>query len=262
MTNIISWNVNSIKTLINHINLQQFLKNYNVDIFCMTETKLSNPDIIAQYNFKKLIKGYQYRFYNTSISKKGYSGTAIWSKIKPLNEEYGLNIDDLDKEGRLLTLEFNDYYLINVYTPNSSTALKRLKYRVDEWDKSFWNFVKEKQKIKPVIVCGDLNVARYEIDIHNPKNNLKSAGFTIDERNSINNYLKKLEIIDVFRHFNPDKIQYSYWSYMNKARQNNKGWRLDYFLITSLLVNKVNDIQILENEKGSDHAPLLLSINI
>ena len=170
---IIAWNVNSIRSLTQKEDLNEFLKKENPHIFCMSETKLSCPDLIVQQNLNNLISGFKYRYYNTSTARKGYSGTAIWTKKKPLQINYGLGIPELDTEGRVITLKFKNFILIHVYTPNSGQVLQRLDYRVKIWDPAFWEYVKKLEKNNAVIVCGDLNVARYEIDIHSPKTNLR-----------------------------------------------------------------------------------------
>ena len=261
--NIIAWNVNSIRSLIKKdkdIDLNNFLK--NVNIFCLGETKLSCPDMLVQKELKEKIKGFRYRYFNTSSSKKGYSGTAIWSKKKPLEVMYGLGIEELDTEGRVITLEFDNFYLLHVYTPNSGEALARLEYRVKIWDVEFKKFIKKLNLKKPVIVCGDLNCAYQEIDIHSPKTNTRSAGFTDEERNSFGKLLKENNLIDTFRYFNPDKILYSYWNYRTKARSKNKGWRIDYFLVSERIIKKIKKSDILTDVIGSDHAPIILKINI
>jgi exodeoxyribonuclease-3 len=210
----------------------------------------------------KKINSYKYRYYNTCTARKGYSGTAIWSKKKPINIYQGINNEEHDKEGRVITLEYKEYYLIHVYTPNSGQVLQRLDYRVKKWDKEFWKYVEKLQKTKSVIVCGDLNVAKEEIDLHSPKTNLRSAGFTKEERDSFSKYLKKLKLIDTFRFLYPEKVEYSYWTYMQKAREKNKGWRIDYFLISEKLKNNLVDSSIITNQMGSDHAPVLLKLKL
>ncbi len=258
---IIAWNVNSIRSMVTKIDLNDFLKKENPHIFCMSETKLSCPDLVDRQNFVKMFKGYRHRFYSTSTARKGYSGTTIWSKKKPKSMKYGIDVNIHNKEGRVITLEFDDFTLVHVYTPNSGQVLQRLNYRVKEWDFAFWNYVEKLQKNKPVIVCGDLNVARYEIDLHSPKTNLKSAGFTLEERNSFNSHVEKLKLIDTFRKLHPDeKDHYTYWSYMRKSRENNKGWRIDYFLISKELENKLKKSYILKDQLGSDHAPIVLEL--
>ena len=258
--NIVAWNVNSIRALDKKINLNDFLIKKSVNIFCIGETKLSCPDMIVQKELEERIKGFKYRYYNTSSAKKGYSGTAIWSKKKPIEVLYGLGKEELDNEGRVITLEFDDFYLTHVYTPNSGAALARLNYRVKTWDVEFRKFVKKLNTKKPVIVCGDLNCAHQEIDIHSPKTNLKSAGFTLEERNSFDKLLDEVNLIDTFRYLYPDKILYSYWDYRSNARSKNKGWRIDYFLVNEKLKNKVKKANIFTDMMGSDHAPVFLNI--
>jgi len=255
---IIAWNINGIRSYIKKYDLNKFLQKYKPQIFCIGETKLSRPDILVQQQLKKIVKGFRYRYYSTCIAKKGYSGTLIWSKKKPINITYGIGDSDCDQEGRVITLEFDNFNLVHVYTPNSGQALQRLDYRTNKWDPCFWKWIEKLQKKKSTIICGDLNCAAYEIDIHSPKTNLRSAGFTPQERNSFNKYIDKLKLIDTFRHINPDlKDAYTYWSYMRQARKKNKGWRIDYFLISNNLLNKLKQSNILD-ELGSDHAPIEL----
>ena len=263
MIKIIAWNVNGIRALVKKVNINNFLKLYKPHIFCMSETKLSCPDQIHKANLKTLIDGYKYRYYSTCISKKGYSGTAIFSKKKPLNVLYGINNTEYDQEGRVITLEFKDYFLLHVYTPNSGQALERLKYRTKKWDIEFKKYCLNLQKKKNIIICGDLNVVNLDIDIHNTKNKNKSAGFTPEERNSFKLMLKENKLIDTFRYFYPDiKHKYSYWTYMRQAREKNKGWRIDYFLTNEKFINKIKKSEIIDTQTGSDHAPILLEINI
>ena len=259
---ILSWNVNSIRSLVKNIDLNYILDFNKIDIFCISETKLSHPDLFDIKKLDKDINKFKFRYYNTSTIRKGYSGTAIWSNIEPMNVYYGINKEEYDNEGRVIICEFNDYYLINVYTPNSGQDLKRLNHRVNEWDNHFWKYMNKLQKKKNIIITGDLNVARYEIDIHSPKTNLKSAGFTIEERDSFNKYLKKLNLIDTFREINNDKIKYSYWSYMRNSRAKNNGWRIDYFLISIGLKNNLVTSDIFDNILGSDHAPIFIELKI
>lgn len=256
---IIAWNVNSIKTLIEKQNdLFDLIKTVNPTIMCFGETKVTCPFDDLENKLKEKIRGYEYRYWSPCQTRKGYSGTAIFSKKKPISVHYGLH-DDFDKEGRVITLEFEDFNLIHVYTPNSGAELKRLEYRVDEWDKHFRNYIKKLSK--PVIVCGDLNVAHHEIDLHNPSGNLRSAGFTVEERKSFTKTLKKLDLVDTFRHFHPDEVKYSYWSYRGRARKNNKGWRIDYFLVSNKILNNVKKSLILNEYNGSDHCPVYLDIS-
>lgn len=258
---IIAWNVNGVRSLIKNHDLEKYLKKENPTIFCMGETKLSCPDLLIKAKLKEEVKGYKHRIYSTCPVKKGYSGTAIWSKKEPLNITHGIGIKKHDQEGRVITVEFKEFYLTHVYTPNSGQALQRLKYRTKEWDVDFWKYIAKLEKIKPTVVCGDLNVARYEIDIHSPKTNLRSAGFTIEERDSINKKMDKMKFIDVFRHFYPDKKDcYSYWSYMRQSRKNNKGWRIDLFLASPKLEKNLKSTSIHTKQMGSDHAPIELEL--
>ena len=260
---IISWNVNGLRSHLKKIYLDELLINEDPDIFCMTETKLNN---LKNINVENLIKEkynqYKYIYFHNSKDKTGYSGSSIFSKKKPLNIIYGLdyNNNDIDNEGRVITIEFKKYYIINVYTPNSGEALNRLEWRIKIWDIYFKNYINKLQQTKSVIICGDLNVANNEIDIKNPKNNLKSAGFTIEERNSFKLLLTECELLDIYRKLYPDKIEYTYWSYKQKCRYKNIGWRIDYFLISKNIEDKVEDISILTNILGSDHAPIKLII--
>lgn len=259
---IIAWNVNGVRALTKKENLQEYLDKYKPHIFCMGETKLSCPDVKEKMMLKEKIKGYKYRYFSTCIRKKGYSGTSIWSKKKPINVFYGINKEEHDQEGRVITLEFDNFFLIHVYTPNSGQALARLNYRVNKWDVEFRKYTNNLQSKKPIVICGDLNVAHKEIDIHSPKTNLKSAGFTIEERNSFDKLLKKNKLIDTFRYLYPDKKDvYSYWTYLRQSRSKNKGWRIDYFLVSESLKDKVKKSDIHIEQMGSDHAPVFLKLN-
>jgi exodeoxyribonuclease-3 len=270
---IISWNINGLRSLLKTNNLDDLINNEDPDIFCLSETKLTEPNGCKEELKNKLNSTY-YSYWNLSKTRKGYSGTATFSKIEPINVMYGLNNSELDNneeidksglidnEGRVITCEFKNFYLINVYTPNSGELLKRLDYRTQIWDVEFTNYIIELQKKKKVIVCGDLNVAHNEIDLKNPKSNLHTAGFTIEERNSFNNLLNKTQLIDTFRFLNKDLIKYSYWSYRFNSRNKNVGWRIDYFLISKKLEKKVIKSDILIDILGSDHAPVILIINL
>ena len=249
---ILSWNVNGLKSILNKKYLYELINDVKPDIFCLSEIKCS-----TNLNTDNIFNNY-YSYFNYSINKKGYSGTAIFSLIEPINVIYNLNGDT---EGRIITCEFEKFYLINVYTPNSGALLKRLDYRINEWDINFSRFLNKLQKKKPLIICGDLNVAHKEIDIKNPKQNLKSAGYTIEERESFDNILKKNKLIDTFRYLNPELIKYSYWTYKFHARLHNIGWRIDYFLVSKKILKYLKNSDILENILGSDHAPLLLELN-
>ena len=259
---IISWNVNGIRAIMKKNDLYKLIEKEKPNIICFGETKISCPFIDTQDELKKKIKGYRYRYWSPCLVKKGYSGTAIFSKKKPINVTYGIGSNSLDQEGRVITLEFEKFYLLHVYTPNAGEGLKRLDYRVKKWDVAFRKFVKNLNKTKPVIVTGDLNVAHKEIDIHNPKGNLKSSGFTMEERNSFSKLLKDAKMIDTFRHFNPEKQIYSYWGYRFNLRAKNKGWRIDYFLVPEKVINWVKKSEILTDVLGSDHAPISISLSI
>ena len=247
---IISWNVNGIRAAMTK-GFPDFVKKYNPDILCLQETK-AHPDQVDE-----LLHDYEHHFWN-SADKKGYSGTAIFSKIKPLNVSYGGGIDVGDTEGRIVTAEFDEFFLVNVYTPNSKRGLARLDYR-QEWDKLFYAYLKELEKSKPVITCGDLNVAHTEIDLARPKNNTKNAGFTQEERSGFQRYLDG-GFLDTFRMFNQDPENYTWWSYMFNARAKNLGWRIDYFLASEKLKNNIISAEILNEVMGSDHCPVTLNL--
>ncbi len=255
---IIAWNVNGLRSLLKTEYLDKLLEKEKPDIFCMGETKLSCPYDNIDKEMGTRYPKYKFRYWSACKTKKGYSGTAIICKKEPKNVTYGLY--DIDNEGRVITLELDKYYLVHVYTPNSGQSLERLEWRTTVWDKAFRKYIKELQEKKSVIVCGDLNVAHKEIDLKNPKTNLKTAGYTIEERNSFNKLLDNNELLDGYRTLHPDKIEYSFWSYMRKSREKNIGWRIDYFLISSNLKNKLKENTILTDIFGSDHAPIKLKI--
>lgn len=240
---IIAWNVNGIKSLIKQNHLFKLIENEKPTIICFSETKLSCPFFDIQEQLKIKINGYPYRYYRTCGENGGYSGTAIFSQKQPINIYYGINLPESVDEGRVITLEFNKFYLIHTYTPNSGQTLQRLDFRINKWDISFKKYLYELNKIKPIIVCGDLNVANEEIDIHNPKGNKKIAGFTNEERNSFKKILIDLNLIDTYRYLNPNKIEYSYWTYRFNSRKKNKGWRLDYFLVSKKLLNMLKNLK-------------------
>ena len=254
---IIAFNVNSLRNIIKSNHLFKLIEDENPTILCMSETKLTCPIIDTQKIMEEKIKGYKYRYYST-CEKSGYAGTAIYSKKKPINVMYGLY--DLDKEGRVITLEFKKFFLVHVYTPNSGLALSRLNYRINTWDVEFKKWLKHLQKTKPLIVCGDLNVANEEIDIKNAKGNKRTAGFTDEERDSFKDILKDVNLVDTFRYKYPDKIEYSFWTYRMNARKKNVGWRLDYFLVSESILKRVKKSKILTDVMGSDHAPIKLNI--
>ena len=249
---IISWNVNGIRACVNKGFLDYF-KEVDADIFCLQETKLQEGQIELD------LEGYhQFWCY---AEKKGYSGTAIFSKQKPLNVIYGINNKEIEtpNEGRVITLEFEDFYMITVYTPNSQNELKRLDYRM-KWDDAFRNYITELDNKKPVILCGDLNVAHREIDLKNPKGNRRNAGFTDEERNKFSELLEA-GFIDTYRYFNPDKTEaYSWWSYRFKAREKNAGWRIDYFCASEKIKDRLVSADIHKDILGSDHCPVELVI--
>ena len=246
----ISWNVNGIRACVTKGFLDYF-KEVDADIFCLQETKLQEGQIDLN------LEGY-YEYWNYA-QKKGYSGTAIFTKKKPISVAYGMNIEEHDNEGRVITLEFEDFYFITVYTPNSQNELKRLDYRM-KWEDDFREYLKKLDTIKPVIVCGDLNVAHEEIDLKNPKTNRKNAGFTHEEREKLSILLND-GFIDTYRYFNPKKENiYSWWSYRFNARKNNSGWRIDYFLVSENLKDRLVSADIHTEILGSDHCPVELII--
>lgn len=249
---MISWNVNGLRACMNK-DFEVFFNDIDADIFCLQETKLQE----GQIEFSP--EGY-YCYWNYA-QKKGYSGTAIFTKKKPVGVKYGMGIDEHDKEGRLITLEFDDFYFATVYVPNSQRELKRLDYRM-QWENDFRDYILSLEKSKPVIFCGDLNVAHKEIDLKNPKTNHKNAGFTDDEREKFTAVLDS-GYTDTFRYFYPDAEGiYSWWSYMFKAREKNAGWRIDYFITSETLNDKLADAKIHTDIFGSDHCPIELDINI
>ena len=249
---IVSWNVNGLRAVINK-GFWKFFNKIDADIFCIQETKMQKD----QADFK--FDGY-YDFWN-SAEKKGYSGTLILSKKEPISINYGIGIEEHDKEGRVITLEFESFYMVNCYTPNSKRELERLEYR-QKWEDDFRTYLEELNNKKPVILCGDLNVAHKEIDLKNPKTNHHSAGFTDEERNKMTKLLEK-NFTDTFRLLYPKKENaYTWWSYMMKAREKNIGWRIDYFIISNELNAKVKDNIIHSEVMGSDHCPIELQINI
>ena len=229
----------------------EYIEEQNPDIIGLQEIKLSEGQLDLE------IPGYN-MYYNYA-ERKGYSGTAIFTKEKPINVTYGIGIEEHDNEGRVITAEFSEYYFVTVYTPNSKDKLLRLDYRMI-WEDEFLKYLKNLEKSKPVIVCGDLNVAHKEIDLKNPKTNTRNPGFTIEERNKFTNLLDS-GFIDTFRYFYPDKeFAYSWWSYRGNARKNNTGWRIDYFCVSESLKNRITDAEIQSNIEGSDHCPVVLYI--
>ena len=247
----ISWNVNGIRAVLKK-GFMDFLQEQNPDIICLQETKAHKEQVDIS------LDNYPFDYWNSAV-KKGYSGTAIFSKKEPLNIIYDIGIEEHDQEGRVITAEFEDYYLVTVYTPNSKRELLRLEYR-QQWDIDFLKFVKELEKKKPVIFCGDLNVAHKEIDLKNPKTNRRNPGFTDEERASFDN-IESAGFIDTFREFNVEGGHYTWWSYMFQARTKDIGWRIDYFCISESLKPQLKDAYILKDVLGSDHAPVVMELN-
>ena len=253
---LISWNVNGLRANITK-GFETFFKQIDADIFCIQETKMQEEqiDITIQNILKK------YKQYWNSALKKGYSGTAVFSKKVHINVTYGIGIEEHDKEGRIITLEFEKFFLVNCYTPNSKKGLERLDYRM-LWEDEIKKYLIKLDKIKPVIYCGDLNVAHEEIDLKNPKTNRKSAGFTDEERNKMTELLK-MGFTDTFRYLYPEKENaYSWWSYMSNAREKNVGWRIDYFIVSKSIEIQIQDSMIYSEVLGSDHCPIGLEIKI
>ena len=236
---------------------KDFFDKIDADIFCIQETKMQENQV--DDNIKEIVK--EYNAYWNSAEKKGYSGTAIFSKEKPVNVTYGIGKEEHDKEGRVITLEFEKFYMVNIYTPNSKRELERLDYR-QVWEDEIREYLLKLNESKPVIMCGDLNVAHQEIDLKNPKTNRRNAGFTDEERNKMTELLDA-GFTDTFRYKYPDvEGKYSWWSYMFRAREKNAGWRIDYFIVSNSLNENIIDAKILDDILGSDHCPVELDINI
>ena len=249
---LISWNVNGIRACINK-GFKDFFNKIDADIFCIQETKWQKDQIDLEFE--------GYTSYWNSAEKKGYSGTAIFTKQKPISVTYGIGIEEHDKEGRVITLEFEKFYMINIYTPNSKRELERLEYR-QIWEDEIRKYMLKLNENKPVIMCGDLNVAHKEIDLKNPKTNRHNAGFTDEERNKMTELLDA-GFVDTFRVLYPDKENvYSWWSYMGHAREKNVGWRIDYFIVSKSIENCIKEAKIHSDILGSDHCPVELEINI
>lgn len=243
----VSWNVNGLRACITK-GFEDSFKALDADFFCLQETKLQEGQTDLKF------EGYD--SYWNYAEKKGYSGTAIFTKHKPLSVSYGLGIDEHDHEGRVITLEMDDFFLVTVYTPNSQDGLRRLDYRM-KWEEDFLAYIKTLDEKKPVIICGDLNVAHEEIDLKNPKTNRMNAGFTDQEREKMSIFLSN-GFIDTFRALYPDTVEYSWWSYRFKAREKNAGWRIDYFLISERLKERMENALIHNEVYGSDHCPVEL----
>ena len=249
---LISWNVNGIRACLTK-GFEERFQELDADIFCLQETKCQQGQV------KLDLPGY-YQYWNYA-NRKGYSGTAVFTKKEPLSVFYGMGIEEHDKEGRVITLEFDDFYMITVYTPNSQSELRRLEYRM-QWEKDFLSYLLNLQEKKPVIVCGDLNVAHKDIDLKNPKTNRNNPGFTDEERACFSTMMES-GFVDTFRHFYPElEGAYSWWSYRFKAREKNAGWRIDYFLVSPSLASKLDDAKIHSEIMGSDHCPIELTINM
>ena len=248
---LISWNVNGLRAVLNR-NFMDFFNKIDADVFCIQESKVLED----QFDYRP--EGYT--MYLNPAERKGYSGTLVFTKKKPLSVTYGMGIDEHDHEGRIITLEFEEFYLVTEYVPNVKRELERLDYRM-VWEDDFRKYLKNLEKKKPVIVCGDLNVAHEEIDIKNAKANRGNAGFTDEERGKFSELLDS-GFIDTFRYYNPDKEKYSWWSYMGNARANNVGWRIDYFVCSKSIIKKVKNPEIYDEIMGSDHCPIGLEVNL
>ena len=249
---LISWNVNGLRAVINK-GFKEFFKEIDADIFCIQETKMQEAQL--DENILEIFEGYN--AYWNSAEKKGYSGTAIFTKQKPLNVTYGIGKEEHDKEGRVITLEFEKFYMVNIYTPNSKRELERLDYR-QLWEDEIRAYLLKLKENKPVVMCGDLNVAHEEIDLKNPKTNRKNAGFTDEERAKMTELLNA-GFVDTYRYKYPEvEGKYSWWSYRFKAREKNAGWRIDYFIVSECLKDRISDAKILTDVMGSDHCPIEL----
>ena len=247
----VSWNVNGIRACVQK-GFLDFFKEVDADVFCIQESKMQAGQLDLELD--------SYHQYWNYAEKKGYSGTAIFTKREPVSVQYGIGVEEHDKEGRVITLEFDDFYFITVYTPNSQTELARLSYRM-QWETDFLAYLKKLEETKPVIFCGDLNVAHQEIDLKNPKTNRKNAGFTDEERQKFTELLDA-GFIDTFRYFYPNVENiYSWWSYRFSARAKNAGWRIDYFVVSECLKERLVDAKILTEIFGSDHCPVVLEFN-
>lgn len=248
----VSWNVNGLRACVKK-GFPEYFNRIHADIFCIQETKLQEGQIELE------LEGYS-QYFNYAV-KKGYSGTAIFTKHEPLSVHYGIGHDIHDQEGRVIILEFNSFFMVTVYTPNAQRELARLDYRM-EWDDQFRKYVNELDQKKPVIICGDMNVAHKEIDLKNPKTNHKNAGFTDEERAKMTELLDS-GFVDTYRHIFPNNENaYTWWSYMRKAREKNAGWRIDYFLVSQRIVSDVIKADIHSEVMGSDHCPVALEINV
>lgn len=251
---LLSWNVNGLRAVIKK-DFFKILEEENPDILCIQETKMQEQDI----DFLLFDKYKDYHYYRSSAEKKGYSGTGIFTKVEPISVAYGIDGRYTD-EGRLITLEYEGFYLINSYTPNSQEALKRLDYRL-EYENCLREYMQRLDSVKPVILCGDLNVAHNEIDIKNPASNHFNPGFSDEERGAFTTLLES-GFVDTYRHYNPDTVKYSWWSYRFSAREKNVGWRLDYFVVSNKLIDSITHTEIRNDIFGSDHCPVEIELNI
>ena len=245
----ISWNVNGLRACVGK-GFEESFSQLDADFFCLQETKMQADQLDLQF------PGYE-SFWNFA-DKKGYSGTAIYTRQKPIQVTYGIGIDEHDHEGRVITMEMEDFYLITCYTPNSQDGLRRLDYRM-KWEDDFMDYLKRLDAVKPIILCGDLNVAHEEIDLKNPKTNRKNAGFTDEERAKMTRLLSN-GFIDSFRQLYPEQVTYSWWSYRFRAREKNAGWRIDYFIVSERLLQRIKDAKIHTEILGSDHCPVELEL--
>lgn len=249
---LISWNVNGIRAAIKK-GFMDFFNDVDADIFCLQETKLSAGQLDLE------LEGY-HQYWNYA-EKKGYSGTAVFTKEEPIHVSYGIDMEEHDKEGRVITCEYEDFFLVTCYTPNSQRGLARLDYRM-EWEEDFRKYLNMLDQVKPVVLCGDLNVAHKEIDLKNPSSNRKNAGFSDEERSQFQNLLDA-GYTDTFRHLYPDAAdRYSWWSYITKARERNAGWRIDYFVVSDRLADAIVEADIRDDIFGSDHCPVYLELDL
>ncbi len=247
----VSWNVNGLRACVGK-GFEESFAHLDADFFCLQETKMQADQLDLQF------PGYE--SYWNYAEKKGYSGTAIYARQKPLNVTYGMGVEEHDHEGRIITLEMEKFFLITCYTPNSQDGLKRLDYRM-KWEDDFLDYLKRLDAVKPIILCGDLNVAHEEIDLKNPKTNRKNAGFTDEEREKMTRLLSN-GFIDTFRQLYPEQVTYSWWSYRFRAREKNAGWRIDYFIVSNRLFQDIKDAKIHTEILGSDHCPVELDLSI
>ena len=248
---LVSWNVAGFRACLKK-GFEDFFYTCDADIYCLQEVKAEKNQIDFEPK--------DYYCYLNPADKKGYSGTLIYTLYEPLSVSYGMGIDEHDHEGRVITLEFNDYYLVNQYVPNVKRDLSRLDYRM-KWEDDFRKYIKKLEEKKTVVICGDFNVAHNQIDIKNDKANVGNAGFTYEERDKFSKLLDS-GLIDTYRYFNPTKEEYSWWSYMGNARRNNVGWRIDYFLVSNSIIDKVSDTKIYTDVYGSDHCPIGIKLNL